>query len=196
MPLNHFTVKYQISVNMDIYHLRVLSIDPGSENLGYTFSQVSLINKEFVVVESDTISVDKVCGLQADFDMPTLQLLYQHLPKVIIDLLEHYSPDVVICEAPYMGRFPHAYAILVMCTQVIQNTVQDYDFTMQFTLVEPSTVKKRVGVKGNDGRKESVKEALPLIKTITLPKNYDTLDEHAIDSIAIGYSEFFDIIGK
>ena len=179
---------------MDNLHIRVLSIDPGSSNMGYTFSMVSYEHKTFTVIESGTINIEKVCGLKTMFETPKLQLISAHLGSVITQLLENYQPDVVICEAPYMGRFPHAYAVLVMCTQVIQYTVGAYDFTILFTMVEPSTVKKRVGVRGTSGDKDAIKSALLTIKTITLPANYNDLDEHAIDSIAIGYSEFYNIL--
>jgi hypothetical protein len=57
---------------------------------------------------------------------------------------------------------------------------------MNFDTIDPSTIKKSIGVKGNSGDKELMREAVRKITNNSVP--VDIMDEHSIDSIAIGYA--------
>lgn len=71
---------------------------------------------------------------------------------------------------------------------MLRQSVMQYDQWLPYYMVDPPTVKKAVGAKGN-ADKEEVKRQLLLIPEIVEKSLVDlsTLDEHSIDAIAVGY---------
>lgn len=180
--------------------LRVLSIDPGTNKLGCSFALAHLGCKTFTVLDANTIDIDRLVNIvhndkvisHGKYNTMT-DCVYQFINK----LIQEYQPDWVICESPYMNsRFPLPYALLTLCVQSIQQAVKDFDVTIGFSLIDPASVKKRIGVKGNSGDKQAVYHALlkqPYLRTnIDLTNN--SIDEHASDAIAIGYYGFMEYL--
>lgn len=179
--------------------LRILSIDPGTNKLGVSFAIAHLGNRTFTIQEAFTVDIDRLVNIvnsdkvdsHGKYNTMTASI-YQLIKELILD----YQPDWVICESPYMNsRFPLPYALLTLCVQTIYKSVKDYDVTIGFTLIDPASVKKQLGVKGNSGDKTAVYRALlecPFIHSIVDLNN--NIDEHASDAIAIGYYGFMDYL--
>ncbi|MNE02406.1 hypothetical protein D3C80_948800 [compost metagenome] len=94
---------------------------------------------------------------------------------------------MVICESNYKGRFADAYATLVECVAVIRNVLYRYDPTMPLLMVDPMSAKKAAGVVGKFKDKMDVTRALKKRTDIVWGVDIDTLDEHSVDAVAIGY---------
>lgn len=174
--------------------LRILSIDPGTQKLGTSFSIANFYNKRFTVLQAETIDVDRLVNVvnsEMVEDYSKYLTMVDNVYKLTKKLVEQYQPDWVICESPYMNsRFPLPYALLTLCTQAINKAVKDCSLSIGFSLIDPASVKKEIGAKGNSGDKLAVKTAVinhPLIHSTV---NLYNLDEHSSDAIAIGFYGF------
>jgi Holliday junction resolvasome RuvABC endonuclease subunit len=112
----------------------------------------------------------------------------------ILDILRYHQPIAVVCESPFFNsKRPQAFAALIEATNMIRQTVWAYDRSIGLDLVDPPSVKRAVGAKGNAG-KDDVHTAVTAIGEL----NYEgllplsSLDEHSIDAIAVAYSKLIE----
>jgi Holliday junction resolvasome RuvABC endonuclease subunit len=174
--------------------LRILSIDPGTVNLGSCFAVGDFGKKTFTVNYAKTFSIERLIDHTNVYKTETYSTnisMAHSVYALMRDLLKHFEPDWVICESPYLNSmFPVSYAKLTICAQAIQEAVKDHHFSLPFFFIDPSSVKKGVGVKGNDGNKASMYTAVTNTPDIIKGINISHLDEHSIDAIAVGYGAF------
>lgn len=87
---------------------------------------------------------------------------------------------------------PSAYGPLVAVMTLIQDALISYAPGVPFMVIQPQQGKKGVGVAGIKGKgvmREAVKGIPVLIEALKRGNCLlDELDEHAIDSIAVGYT--------
>lgn len=170
---------------------RVIGIDPGTDTLGVSVLDANLSTNEISLKSSQTFKGSIMCK-----EYPWI--IQTHGEKVarlkshednLYNLFCQYRPHEVVSEAPYMGRFPAAYAALVECLNAIRAALMRYDAHMPLYTVDPATVKHTVGVSGKSGDKELMHKAITNLTTISNPGhiNLQMLDEHSIDSIAVAY---------
>lgn len=174
---------------------RVLSIDPGTNHLGYAIMDVDYANalEPIVLVEVGTLNA-------VALSRPYTTLLEVHGEKVtklyaleqaIKRILETFKPDKTVSESPYMGSFPQAYAALVECLKTIRSALIDYDPCMPLHIIDPASIKAAVGVSGKSGNKGLMTDAVAdLVSKNAIVTDIDirVLDEHSVDSIAAGYA--------
>lgn len=170
---------------------RVLSIDPGTDTLGLALLEVNLETKKVVVPHARTFSGDRMSrrfGEYIEVHGEKAARLYAH-EVGLTEIMELWLPHAIICESPFLGRFPQAFAALVECLVSIRRAVYNYDRTITLETVDPPTAKKSVGVVGKGTTKEDVKNALKRLdgRTLVVIPDLDSLDEHSIDAIAVGY---------
>lgn len=169
---------------------RIAGFDPGA-NLGLSLIVNHLDGSKPVVKVAETAKLNPAAFGYKDMaelhGNRTAKLMILH-DRITVFLRTH-RPHGVIVEGNYLGRFANAFASLVECVTVIRNAVYAYDPFMPMHLVDPTTVKTNIGmvkIRGTD--KEDVRRALGKLKDLEWDDiNIDDLDEHAIDSIAIGY---------
>lgn len=167
-----------------------LSIDPGTNSLGITINAVDFATKEKKIVHSTTAHIDKLAQmLYGDSLILTHGLRFakmQACKDVIFKMACEWEIQAVVSESPYMGRFPQAFSALVECIQAMQNAILEYNPLLPFNLIDPATVKKAMGVKGNNGDKNAMRNAVATI----MPAEFDInmFDEHAIDSMGVGHA--------
>lgn len=169
--------------------LRVLSIDPGSYNTGIAHWHWDFESPQFEMVHAYTLKFpdsDKRYATIREMGTDRIARLY-HLDDSLGDILEEFRPHLVICESNYKGRFADAYATLVECVAVIRNVLYRYDPTMPLLMVDPMSAKKAAGVVGKFKDKMDVTRALKKRTDINWSVMIDTLDEHSVDAVAIGY---------
>lgn len=176
---------------------RVMGIDPGLGNLGVSFMNVDSYTHQILTVEAYTLVNDKMpdySGLEEDIYSARTVKLYK-LKYALMQLLHIYQPSIVACEAPFFNRLrPMAYGALLELVSCLHATVIDYNRNLGFISLPPLTVKKFIGAKSikndTDKGKSVVKEAIRLIPEImnVLTQDIDTLSEHAIDAIGVGYT--------
>ena len=68
-----------------------------------------------------------------------------------------------------------------------QNAVYAWNEDVRLWLVDPPTAKIAVGAPGRGGGKDAVRDALLKNKEFATEVEVDLLDEHSVDSIAIGW---------
>ncbi|MNC48572.1 Crossover junction endodeoxyribonuclease RuvC [compost metagenome] len=169
--------------------LRVLSIDPGSYNTGIAHWHWDIGTTQYDMVNAYTLKFpdsDKRYNKIREMGTDRIARLY-HLDDSLGDILEEFRPHMVICESNYKGRFADAYATLVECVAVIRNVLYRYDPTMPLLMVDPMSAKKAAGVVGKFKDKMDVTRALKKRTDIVWGVDIDTLDEHSVDAVAIGY---------
>ena len=169
--------------------LRVLSIDPGSYNTGIAHWHWDIGTLQYDMVNAYTLKFpdsDKRYNKIREMGTDRIARLY-HLDDSLGDILEEFRPHMVICESNYKGRFADAYATLVECVAVIRNVLYRYDPTMPLLMVDPMSAKKAAGVVGKFKDKMDVTRALKKRTDIVWGVDIDTLDEHSVDAVAIGY---------
>ena len=173
--------------------LRVLSIDPGFNNLGVAFSTLNYHSNLQVVNNVTTFNIPRLIRLDDD---PLTDHVSHYLvnSKKVYDIirynLESCLPDVIICEAAYLGSFANAFVSLSLCIQAVERAVYDYDFDVGFYTIDPSSVKKANGVKGNSKDKEEMRTAIIANPNIVSVVDFTKIDEHSVDAIAIGQCYF------
>lgn len=173
--------------------IRMLSIDPGSQNFGITVSE--LLAGTMSVIYSTTLNIDKLCTMNRYHDIlnnhgvraAKMACIEYSVSKLI------YSWDVqfVVSESPYMGKFVQTLIVLIETIASIRRGILAIDATIPFMTVDPATVKRNVGVSGKSGDKTLILPALAKLDRLCLDNiDVNNLDEHSIDSIAVGYSAF------
>ncbi len=171
-----------------MYRFIYLSIDPGNM-LGTTINAITPDN-QWCVLHTHTTNVNAL--IYHKFPRELIELQGERLFREIVttEIVQKFATDwgvnIVVSESPYMGRFPQAFATLTECMVAIRKACYNYNAYMNFDTIDPSTIKKSVGVKGNSGDKELMREAVRKITNNSVP--VDIMDEHSIDSIAIGYA--------
>lgn len=176
---------------------RVAAIDPGTNTLGTAILDVDLYTGQVYLVDAQTFSGNRMFGtyqnmLSVHGERRTK--LHAH-EQVLLSWMQFYLPHVVICESPFLGRFPQAYEALVECKMAIRNAVMQYDLTLPLETVDPPSAKMAVGAptkrpKGmsKDDFKLTVKTAIAKLPIVNISsRSLSSLDEHSSDAIAVGY---------
>jgi len=174
----------------------ICGIDPGSLHLGFCVFRFDIETFEILSIESTTICPDKL----VKEDDP---IVNTHNPRIqriaalkanLYDLYTYYEPTVICCESSYYNRFrPSAFGVLVECITAVRFSAILYNPHVFVRTHEPSIIKKTVGAHATKGGKDAMKLALKRIPEIMKAVDYqsiDHLDDHAIDAIAVAYTEY------
>lgn len=171
----------------------IVGIDPGSETLG-----VSVLFFDVVTLQITRIIPKTYTGSKLPVD-PMLAMLHNDRVSRIkahednlYKIYSEHNPVAIVSEAPfYNPRRPNAYGVLVEVICAIRNSIIRYSDTMCFYQVDPASVKRAIGAKGN-ADKDVVKHHIGLIPEITstLTVPLQMLDEHSIDATAVAYHQF------
>lgn len=176
---------------------RILSIDPGSDTLGVALLDVDLVNNTVTVVHAETFNAKRAIRT-LDFVVETFgerQARLNTHAQGIERLLYTAYPHCIISESPFLGRFPQAFESLVECLYMLRSVVAHYDPSMCLETIDPGNAKRCVGAPtkrpktmSKDGFKETVRLGIRQLNHLRFAPhvNIDTLDEHAIDAIAVG----------
>lgn len=177
-----------VSDNRAFY--RILAIDPGTSTIGISILDLDLLTYDINLVWSDTYVSDHTLRYYNDYvtNFETLDVKLEIIKDLLVDIMAEWDVDDVVSESPYMGRFPAAYGALTRCLDSIRRALQQYDYKLVLKLIDPATVKTNVGVSGKSGDKNAVKQAVLMLPLTNVGNvNLHALDEHSIDSIAVGY---------
>lgn len=169
--------------------LRVLAIDPGSYCTGIALLTWDYVTERINVNDAFTIKFPDSGPTYLhvrDLTAPRIARLC-HMEDELTSVFEEFKPHLVIAESNYMGRFADAFATLVECVAVIRNVLYRYNPMLPLLQVDPPTAKKDAGVKGRKSEKIDVAIALKQRKEIVWDVDIDTLDEHSVDAVAVGY---------
>lgn len=171
-----------------------LSIDPGINNTGIT---VFSINKKFKIHYSANILnlrkfTEEEKKLENFYDSRAVKVLY--IINFIRKILNTYEIDEVVIEAPFYNALtPMAFGSLLEVINALKYNVFIPE-NIKITMIEPLLIKKTF-TKERLANKELMKLFLhdKIAKNeLEIEENIDieSLTEHQIDSIAIGYCHY------
>jgi len=172
--------------------IRIVGIDPGSTMTGISVLNVDLNTCEILSTIAWSINGAKLAGKNTWNEelYGNRYTRVQSIENTLIEIFNCYQPTIIISEAPFINqKFPAAGIALteVMCS--IRRAVMCYDNWVELKVVSPSSVKNginAVGGAGKDVMKEKLTLLLPLLK-YCWGTNFNLLDEHSIDAIAVGF---------
>lgn len=169
---------------------RILAIDPGTDTLGISVFDIDLKTYQVTLVLAYTFQASRwIDGLLEHTRWENQDEKYLRLHRHaehLYGLLLQYRPHLVVHESAFMGRFPKAYQGLVECLITLRNAVSRFDPYLPFIGITPMEVKYYVG----GVKKDEVFNAVSRIKDLNnLHAILPSIDEHAVDSIAIGYTK-------
>jgi Holliday junction resolvasome RuvABC endonuclease subunit len=176
---------------------RLIGIDPGLNFTGVAIYDIDYSTGVILRIEAFTLNNDRLKDLTGfDPDQVTERTIKLYkLKQAIQYVLREFNPSYVVCEAPFYNRFmPMAYGALMEVVCLVQSSVLEWNSNIGFHTVPPLSVKKMIGTKAvkNDTLKgkDLVKTAVGNVKVImdVLVTPLQTLSEHAIDAIAVGYT--------
>jgi hypothetical protein len=172
--------------------------DPGTHNLGIGDLYVDMYTLEIRSFEARTLVATKLMD-DDDLLVETHGHTYARTDAHKDALVEHFRrvrPSAIACEDAYFNRrTPGAYAPLLKSIQSIRAAALEYHPYMRFALYEPSVIKVAVGAVGWSKKagtnKSAVFDALMKSPEFKVPSRtpLTTLSEHAIDSLAIAYTQ-------
>lgn len=184
---------------------RICSIDPGSNTLGLAVLEVDLLVGGVTLVEARTFNGERMSQQfphLIEVHGEKVARLYAH-EQNLLQVFSHYQPHAIICESPFLGRFPQAYAALVECLTAIRRACYRFNPHIPLETIDPITVKQSVGVvirkaaKGEKRKKsgltkEDIKHAVLQLPDLTnaSDRRLIELDEHSIDATAVGYYKY------
>lgn len=169
---------------------KVLSIDPGSKNMGIAVLEDKLDGSKKLIKSAQTFLLkDNHPAYTYALDIHgSLSVRLMVMRDILINFIRTERPHAVIIESNYLGKFAQSFAVLTECVAVARSVLYEYDPFIPLYTVDPTTVKTNAGmkkIKGTD--KEDVKRALISRQDLDWHVNPHMLDEHSIDACAIGY---------
>lgn len=168
---------------------RLLSIDPGTATMGITLWEWDVGSKLYRIVDCFTFEAkdnDPLYDSTGETHGKRIARLI-HLGDLLLNVLREFKPHAVICESPFLGRFPQAFAGLIECIVTIRNALFRYDPFLPLYQVDPPSAKKATGMTfTKKSTKEDVKTALQKRTDLVWDVDIDELDEHSIDAVAVG----------
>lgn len=173
----------------------LLSIDPGVNNCG--LAVVDYIGP-FTVLETFNVNnarrftdAEKIIEKEFGARVVKVNHILDHVKRM---LAAHPCVDHVVIEAPfYSALTPLAYGSLLEVISAIKYSLL-IPQSLRYTMAEPLLVKRAfINVKLDKGlkKKEVMRQFLEkkvAAGEVLLPAAVDTLTEHEIDAIAVGFS--------
>lgn len=183
-----------LTVPQGVSKYRIAAIDPGSDTMG-----LCILDVDLMTCKLDLISAYTSSGLRMSRRAPEgytvhgdrWAKLYMH-EQNILNWLRTYQPNSLICESPFLGRFPQAFESLVECKAMIRKALSQYDSFMPLETIDPPSAKSAVGALVKKGSKENVKESILKLTDLNnlTGRPLEAMDEHTVDSIAVGYYKY------
>ncbi len=169
-----------------------LGIDPGLTQCGISIFNIddsALSSIDALTIESAKVSIQP--DLCLDYHTER-QIKMNKLCAAYRQILIQTRPVLVCCESPfYNPRMPAAFGSLTETVTALRLETNHYSPNVSFITYAPQEVKqsfKRSGKVGKDVMKDALTND-PFLRQRLLPP-FESLDEHAIDSIAVGYTMY------
>jgi len=170
----------------------LIAIDPGLNNIGIAIYTLQLNPFRILSIDAQTLKEDRVCedSYYSEEGVIDRYSKRKRMVSALMKVVSAHPPAYFISESPFFDRRkPSSFAILTEVLVDIQDSVRELDDRIHMSFISPQSAKKSLGVAGIKG-KEIVREALSQQAELIplLRPSLDQLDEHAIDSVVVGYS--------
>lgn len=182
-------------------HLRLLSIDPGTDTLGTCVFDVDLAAWKVTILDAFTYRASRAVIHDHQYQESMLTHGDRHArlefhKNNVGSILRHFDVHRVASESAFMGMRAQAFEALVECVSAIRHAVWEYNPSMQMEMISPTAAKKAVQAKPPRKKPEVEAAVLDIIRNprvfpITYQGRFalESLDEHTMDAIAVGYHD-------
>ena len=167
---------------------RILAIDPGTTTFGVAVldwqhgTELARVRWAFTLKETNsaqTDSFEEMCGKR--------DVRIEGLSKDLATILDHSWPNFVITETSFSQRGKaNAYESGIEVNSMMRKTLWNFSPAMPLHGINPRSVKNYVGVSHVKTDKDDVKKAVIGLYKNNTDVDLESLDEHAIDAIAVG----------
>lgn len=170
---------------------RVISIDPGA-NLGITISEGDMGLTYLKPLHTETVELNKWAAKNCEEILDIYGARFARvyaLRQVLSKVLRKWQPDFMVHENAFMMiRRVTAGIVLAEYVLIMRMIAYDYDPALPIFGFAPFEIKSAVKSKKLSGNKALISDALPLLDDLDLSEvSLKGMDEHSVDSIAIGY---------
>lgn len=170
----------------------LIAIDPGLNNIGIAIYTLQLNPFRILSIDAQTLKEDRVCedSYYSEEGATDRYSKRKRMVSALMKVVQAHPPAYFISESPFFDRRkPSSFAVLTEVLVDIQDSIRELDDRIHMSFISPQSAKKSLGVAGIKG-KEIVREALGQHTELipVLRPAIDQLDEHAIDSVVVGYS--------
>ena len=171
---------------------KLIGMDPGLMRFGLSVIEVDCYTREIVSFYSTTYYGNKLKGNKYVEEsqgerLCILRALIGELEKEF----EQHSALAYAIESPfYSMSSPSAFGSLNEIVSLVKQLVINHDDSKTLSLIDPPTVKKNIGAKGNADKtivRENILQLFSNVNNLSL-LDIESLDEHSIDSLAVSYS--------
>jgi Holliday junction resolvasome RuvABC endonuclease subunit len=171
--------------------VKLIGIDPGTKLPGICVMSYDVPNKKIVRIAAHCFNLERLArrSIHSEYQNPRF-LQLQALRHILKDMFRSELPFKIASEYPYINmQRPGAVIPLAECLFMIEQEVHAYNPYLCLERIAPSNVKQAVGVSGDSGEKHAMTEAIKQIPEIVdvLVNDINTLDNNAVDSIAVAY---------
>lgn len=181
-----------VKTNMDLPSptRRLMSIDPGSRaGLGIAISDIG----EDGMVNLYANTVDLVHQAKIRSIPNTYYARSEMLSCTIAHMGRAWNVQEIVCEGNYYRGLPQPFKVLTQVVDAIRVGSALFLGHGDIAIIDPTTVKRSVGVSHKGTDKDDMARAIKSgLLGLTLQDDVftDSLDQHAVDAIAIGYAYF------
>ena len=179
--------------------IRIVGIDPGSTTTGICILIIDLNTFDILSTIAWTINGSKLAGKNT-WSEELYGNRYSRVQSIEYELLQifnNYQPTIIVSEAPFINqKFPAAGIALTEVMCAIRRAVMNYDLWIELKIVPPSSVKNGINAVGG-ANKYAMKEKLTLLLPILNYcgfADFDLLDEHSIDAIAVAFYGYLNYV--
>jgi len=169
---------------------RILSIDPGTSNAGFTVLDVPVDEVRVDLVFTKDLARKQAMSFLEERPNHIAEGFKSHMGYVAFfkELIRIAQPDVVVCEDAYAHMRPQAFRVLVQQTASFRRETYMYDVDLPFIFFSPGPVKNAIGVKGNSNDKDLMLAGLKSVQTLSYGTDIclESMSEHQVDSTAVG----------
>lgn len=166
----------------------LIGLDPGTVLLGVAELTFRLDTFEVTRIHAVTLDGSKLPGSAWAAHMFGDRFRrIEALKAALTSTFERVHPVAIATEAPFYNRLrPNAYGALMEVVCALREAVRDYHFWRHLYPIDPPTVKRAVGASGNAKKEEVLAKLLTRTELVAVcDPPIATLDEHAIDAIAV-----------
>lgn len=163
-----------------------MGVDPGTNYCGVAIFDVD--DKTFEIKGIDNILVDLT---KPRYNIDNNNLLFPRLNKLyrtFMDIYEKYDIYWLAIEAAFINRLrPAAYGPIVTSIFSVKKAFID-SYNLNNIVEYPPTIVKQVVSEYGQATKDGMYDAVNKIKELDGLFDIDTISEHEIDAIAMGYT--------
>lgn len=170
----------------------MMCIDPGYNHLGIVMMLIETRTGRIMRIMVESIITDKTPSFSG-FDRHYVTERAYKLRKIydwIYRLCELYNPDVLAHETPFFNpKMPAAFGSLTEVCMAVKDAVLDYNSNTIIEGLSPQSVKMAVGAAGKKGKEIMTEKVLGIAEirnVLEFPE--ESLTEHCIDAMAVGYA--------